>query len=1011
MSSLIDDESRTTAGAQPSDDHSVSDSKGLDLATVRAELSSARGKQYWRSLEELTRHPGFDAMMARELPRQAPGILEAVDRRQFLQLMGASLALAGLSACTRQPTETIMPYVKAPEDIIPGRPLYFATNMPLGGYATGLVVESHMGRPTKVEGNPDHPSSRGATDVFAQASILGLYDPDRSQVVSSAGEIRPWSAFVEALGKVLEAQKASGGAGLRVLLDNVTSPSFADQIRELITLYPNSKIHQWDPMARDSARVAARMALGVDADVQYRFDAADVIVSLDADFLGSGADKVRHLRDFSSRRKPGPGMSRLYAVESTPTVTGARADHRLAARASEIERVAWALLGELAALPRKPEKLAPEHVEWVAAVAKDLLAHRGTSVVVAGDHQSPATHAFAYALNHALGNIGKTAIFTEPVAVQPVFSMASLQELADSMEAGKVEVLLILGSNPVATAPADLEFGTRLAKVGFRAHLGLYDDETALLCHWHVPEAHYLESWGDTRSADGTIGIVQPLIAPLYEGKTASEVIAAALGRERSAYDVVRDFWKGKHGADFDRWWRTVLHDGLMAGTGMSPKQVGFRGDWIEAATAAKAAEASDGLELVFRLDAGVLDGRFANNGWLQEVPKPITKLTWDNAALLSPATAKRLKVANEDVIRITSKGRKLEVPVWIIPGNADDSITLHLGYGRTRAGRVGDGVGVDANLIRTSDEPWIVRGVTVEKTGRTYPLATTQEHHTMEGRHLVREASLAEYTHEPAFAREMVEEPGKDMTLYPPHPYEGAAWGMTIDLATCVGCNACVIACNAENNIAVVGKDQVSRGREMHWIRVDRYFAGEPESPTIVHQPVPCMQCENAPCEVVCPVNATVHSSEGLNDMVYNRCVGTKYCSNNCPYKVRRFNFFKYQDWTTESLKLARNPDVTVRSYGVMEKCTYCVQRISQARITARKEDRSVRDGEVVTACQQACPAGAIVFGDINDPESQVAKLKADARNYSLLGELGTRPRTTYLASVRNPNPALEKA
>ena len=987
----------------------------LDLDAVRVELARARGRHYWRSLEQLAGRPGFDAMMAREFPRQAPGLLEAVDRRQFLQLMGASLALAGLSACTRQPTETIMPYVKAPEDIIPGRPLFFATAMPVGGIGTGLLVESHMGRPTKVEGNPEHPSSRGATDAFAQASILGLYDPDRSQVVSSAGEIRTWGTFVTTLDTTLELQRAKGGTGFRILTETVTSPTLAAQLKALLATYPNARWHQWDPIARDAARVGARMALGVDADVQYRFDQADVVLALDADFLGSGVGQVRHLRDFSARRRVALGstMNRLYAVESMPSVTGARADHRLALAATDVETLAWALAAELGALPQKPKGLAPEYARWLEAVAKDLGAHRGTSIVVAGDHQSPGVHALAHVLNHALGNVGQTVVYTDPVAAEPVHSLASLQDLVTDMDAGKVEVLLILGGNPVATTPADFQFGERLAKVGFRAHLGLYDDETALLCHWHVPEAHYLESWSDVRAADGTVSIIQPLIAPLYDGKTAHEVLAVAAGREQTSYDLVRKYWRPQQGAaDFERWWRTALHDGLVEGTALPAKTVALRTDWVETAMGLHdSTHEAKGLELVFRLDPGVLDGRFANNGWLQEVPKPITKLTWDNAALVSPATAARLGLAPEDVVTITNAGRKLEAPVWIVPGHAENSITMHLGYGRQRAGRVGNGVGFDANAIRTSDAPWIVRGVALEKTGRSYPLATTQEHHSMEGRHLIREATLEEFRREPAFAREMVEEPDKDMTLYPPHPYEGAAWGMTIDLASCVGCNACVIACNAENNIAVVGKDQVGKGREMHWIRIDRYFEGEPTNPTIHHQPVPCMQCENAPCEVVCPVNATVHSSEGLNDMVYNRCVGTKYCSNNCPYKVRRFNFFKYQDWTTESLKLGRNPDVTVRSYGVMEKCTYCVQRINAARITARQEDRAVRDGEITTACQQACPAGAIVFGDLNDTTSRVALQKADARNYSLLGDLNTRPRTTYLASIRNPNPELERA
>ncbi len=893
----------------------------LDLAAVRAELARARGRHYWRSLEQLAGRPGFDELMAREFPRQAPGLLEAVDRRQFLQLMGASLALAGLSACTRQPAETIMPYVKAPEDIVPGRPLFFATAMPLGGVGTGLLVESHMGRPTKVEGNPDHPASRGATDAFAQASILGLYDPDRSQVVTSAGEIRPWKAFVATVGAVLEGQRAKGGAGLRILTETVGSPTLAAELRGLLQAYPQARWHQWDPIARDSARIGARAALGVEADVQYRLDRADVILALDADLLGAGPSQVRHVRDFTSRHRADgdAAMSRLYVAESMPTPTGARADHRLPLAASAIELLAWALAGELGALAHKGTGVALEHERWLRAVAADLSAHRGTGLVVAGDHQSPAVHALAHALNHTLGNVGTTVVYTDPVAAEPVNSLASLRDLVADIEAGKVDALLILGGNPVATAPADLRFGEQLQTVAFRAHLGLYEDETAVLCHWHVPEAHYLESWGDVPAADGTVSIVQPLIAPLYEGKTALEVVAAAAGKDETPHDLVRDHWRGRQGGgDFETWWRRALHDGLIAGTALAEKKVALRSDWVEAALALHDAKNdAAGLELVFRLDPTVLDGRFANNGWLQEVPKPLTKLTWDNAALVSPATAARLGVASEDLVVLHLGERKVEAPVWIVPGHADESVTVHLGHGRQRAGRVGTGVGFDANVLRTSAAPWIARGVEIVKTGRQHELASTQEHHGMEGRHLVREASLAEFRHEPHFARELVEEPGPDMTLYPPHPYEGAAWGMTIDLASCVGCNACVIACNAENNIAVVGKDQVRRGREMHWLRIDRYFEGEPSAPTIHHQPVPCMHCENAPCEVVCPVNATVHSSEGLNDMVYNRCVGTKYCSNNCPYKVRRFNFFKYQDWTTESLKLARNPDVTVRSYG----------------------------------------------------------------------------------------------
>ncbi len=986
----------------------------LDLDAVRAELAQSHGRDYWRSLEELAGRPGFDALLAREFPRQVAGLFEHVDRRRFLQLMGASLALAGLSACTRQPTERIMPYVKAPEDIVPGRPLFFATAMPVGGIGQGLLVESHMGRPTKVEGNPEHPGSGGKTDPVTQASVLGMYDPDRSQVITSAGEIRTWKSFVDAVTRALESQQGSGGAGLRILTETVTSPTLAAQLRELLAAYPNARWHQWDPLASDGARAGARVAFGVEADAQYRFDQADVVLALDADFLGCGPQQVRFIRDFASRRRPGSDveMSRLYVVESTPTPTGARADHRLPLAAAEVEAFAWFLAAELGAVPKSANAGEPAHADWLRAVAKDLAAHRGSSLVVAGHHQSPVAHALAYVLNVALGNVGKTVVLTEPVAAQPVHTVSSLRDLVQDIDTEKVDVLLILGGNPVATAPADFQFGERLAKVAFRVHLGLYDDETALLCHWHVPEAHYLEAWSDVRAADGTTTIVQPLIAPLYEGRTAHEVLAACAGKEKTSYDLVRAYWQSQQaGPGFERWWRKAVHDGVVADSALPAKTVALRPDWVDAAVQVHDSKADHpNVELVFRLDPYVLDGRFANNGWLQELPKPISKLTWDNVAYVSPATARRLGVETQDVVLLKANGRSVEAPVWVMPGNADESITVHLGYGRRRAGRVGNGVGFDANAVRTSDAPWVAHGLEIVKTGRRYPLASTQEHFTMEGRHLVIEGTLEQLRREPGFVKELAEEPPRDETLYAPHPYDGAAWGMTVDLGACVGCNACVAACNAENNIAVVGKDQVGRGREMHWIRVDRYFSGDETNPTMVSQPVLCMQCENAPCEVVCPVNATVHSNEGLNDMVYNRCVGTKYCSNNCPYKVRRFNFYKYQDWTTESLKLARNPDVTVRSYGVMEKCTYCVQRISAARITARKEGRSVRDGEIVTACAQACPADALVFGDVNDGSSRVAALKKEARNYGMLAHLNTRPRTTYLASIRNPNPELAK-
>jgi len=986
----------------------------LDLATIRQRLAGTTGQAYWRSLEELAQTDDFQWFLENEFPRQASGWISAVDRRQFLQLMGASLALAGLSACTRQPTENIVPYVRQPEQIVPGQPLFFATALPLGGIASGVLVESHMGRPTKVEGNPDHPASLGATDSFAQASVLTLYDPDRSQVITNVGEIRPWSAFVAAIRAALEGQREQGGAGLRVLTETVTSPTLAEQLRQTRAAFPAAQWHQYEPVHRDNVVAGARASFGEDVDTRYRFDHADVILALDADFLACGPGHLRYVRDFTAKRRVSgernEPMNRLYAVESTPTNTGAMADHRLPLRASQIEDVARAVAGGLGVSVQAPTGL-EAHAKWIAALVRDLQQHRGASIIIAGDEQPATVHALAHLMNDALGNVGRTVVCAEPVAVTPTLQTQSLRDLVADMQAGKVAVLLILGGNPVFDAPADVLFTSALAKVPLTVHLGLYTDETSQLCHWHIPLAHPLESWSDGRAYDGTITIMQPLIAPLYDGKTAHEVLAVLSDRpERTSHDIVRDYWKARYGGnDFERFWRKTLHDGFIADSASPAKQVTVRP--AASIDALRSSTTSDrkGLEIIFRPDPTIFDGRFANNGWLQELPKALTRLTWDNAALLSPATAERLALTNEDVVELAYAGRTLRAPVWIMPGHAPDAVTVHLGHGRTHAGRVGSGSGFNAYALRTADAPWFGSGLDVRKTGDRHPLASTQHHHSMEGRPLVRVATLEEYRGHPDFARELEETPGRDDTLYPAeHPYQGNAWGMAIDLNSCVGCNACVIACQAENNIAVVGKTEVARGHEMHWLRVDRYYAGDLDNPETYHQPVPCMHCENAPCEIVCPVGATVHSSEGLNDMVYNRCVGTKYCSNNCPYKVRRFNWFLFSDWTTESLKLLRNPDVTVRSRGVMEKCTYCVQRISHARIDAQKAGRPIRDGEVVTACQQVCPAEAIVFGNINDKSSRVAQLKAEPRNYGLLSSLNTRPRTTYLARIRNPNPEI---
>jgi molybdopterin-containing oxidoreductase family iron-sulfur binding subunit len=867
--------------------------------------------------------------------------------------------------------------------------------------------------------------------------MLTLYDPDRSQVVVREGRVSNWSTFVSFLTGILEDRRRIRGAGMRLLTESVTSPTLGAQIRELLAAFPEAKWHQWEPAGADAAREGARIAFGRYVNTVCRVDKADVIVSLDADFLRSGPGAVRHARDFSARRRiegPESAMNRLYVVEAAPSNTGAMADHRLAVRASQVAGVARTLAAALgvAQAGASDGGTLPAGVpaKWIEAVAHDLQKHRGTSLIIAGEYQPPIVHALAHAMNAALANAGRTVEYTDPIEAEPVYQLESLRALVDDMRAGKVDLLFILDANPVYSAPADFEFAKHLLKVQTRVHMGLYHDETAELCHWHVPESHYLESWSDARAYDGSVAIVQPLIAPIYESKAPHELLALLAGKAgQSGHDLVRNFWKAQRGGKeekaFEAWWEMSLHDGIVAGSALPAKAAAVAASFAVAAPAGApgAAAPVTALEVVFRPDATVGDGRDANNGWLQELPKPFTTLTWDNAAQFSPATAGRLGIGNGDVLQLTLAGRQLTAPAWIVPGQPDDQVTLHLGYGRTRAGRVGTGLGFNAGALRNSAALWTAAGLQVSRTGDTYPLAATQHHHILDRagrreeeesaaafeREIIRVGTLAEFRKNPAFAKVEEEQKTEGLTLYPGFPYEGYSWGMAVDLNSCTGCGACVAACQAENNIPVVGKEEVLRGREMHWIRVDTYYRGDLENPEAYYQPVLCMHCENAPCEGVCPVGATVHSPEGLNEMVYNRCVGTRYCSNNCPYKVRRFNFKLYSDWTTPSLYGVRNPNVSVRSRGVMEKCTYCVQRIQNAKIEAEKADRKVRDGDVVTACQAACPAQAIAFGDLNDRSSRVSRLKAQERNYGLLTELNTRPRTTYLARVRNPNPELE--
>ena len=972
-------------------------------------------------------------MLRERAPRLADaGLLGSSERREFLRLAAASIGLAGLAACSRSPQERIVPYVHSQPLVTPGLPLYFATAHVHAGYARGVLVESHMGRPTKVEGNPRHPASLGATDIFAQASVLQLWDPDRSQTVLRHGEIATWDRFLAEFEAQLPRLEAARGAGLAVLTGTVTSPTLAAQMQALQARLPQARWHAHDPLGRGNVHAGARLAFGRPLEPRHDFSRAEVVVALDADFLAGMPGSVRHAHDFAARRAP-PAMNRLYAFEPGVSLTGAMADHRFAVRAGRIEAVARALAARLGlgtSAPASPASAAATSVTQAPAtpateaipseaaalddalldaIARDLRAHRGASLVLAGDRQPPQVHAIVHAINAALGNHGATISFSDPVAADVRAGAASLAELARDLEAGAVDTLLILEANPAYDAPVDLDFDQRIARARLSVHLGLHADETAHACHWHVPAAHALESWSDARAHDGTVTILQPLIAPLYDGRSAHELLALLLDRApRTAHDIVREFWLGRMaGTDAEARWTDALQRGVVPDTRLPdvavPVPAMIRSGAASVPGTATSPDAEAGLELDFVADPTVWDGRYANIGWLQECPKPLTSLTWDNAVLIAPALAARLGIASEDEVELSLAGRAVRAAAWIAPGHADGAVTLSLGYGRTHAGRVGSDIGTDAYLLRTSDAPWFANGASLRRTGARRTLAVTQHHHAMEGGEPVRAATLAHWRDKPDFAHE---DP-PDQSLYPPFAYDGYKWGMSVNLNACIGCNACTIACQAENNIAVVGKEQVRRGREMHWIRVDRYHEGDADAPRTLFQPVPCMQCETAPCEVVCPVEASVHDDEGINVQVYNRCVGTRFCSNNCPYKVRRFNWLEYSS-DEPALKAQKNPEVTVRSRGVMEKCNYCLQRIANARIEAQKENRRIRDGEVVTACQAACPTEAIVFGDLNDAASRVSRAKADARDYALLGELGTRPRTTYLAKLTNPNPEI---
>ncbi len=1015
------------------------------------------GKEYWRSLDQLADTPEFKELVQREFPENASEMTNPVTRRNFLGLMGASIALAGLAGC-RRPVEKIIPYVIKPEEIIPGIAEWYATTMPMGLNAYGVLAKSHEGHPTKIEGNERHASSLGSSNAFMQSAILGLYDPDRSKFIMQKNEEKAWNDFVTFWRGLYEQYKTSKGEGLAVLSESWSSPSLAILQAQFQKTFPNAAWVTYEPVSDENLYEGVKAATGKYYQPAYAYQKAQVILSLDSDFLYSGSENVTAARGFADGRRvksEKDSMNRLYVVESVFSITGGMADHRLRLQSRQIGAFAAALAKELTAQGVTVEGASGSAAgnfdqKWLSAVAKDLIRAKGKSLVVAGSRQPASVHALVYAINAALNNIGNTVSYRE-MKDAAVPSRAAFTALVKKMHESNVTTLVIMGGNPVYNAPADLEFESAMAKVGQTISLSGYYDETAKLADWHIPQAHFLESWGDVRSSDGSLGVIQPLIEPLFGGKSPVEFLSLiAKAADDRGYDVVRENWKGLLKGDYEKSWRLVLHDGVLENSALpagAPKlDTKSYSAYLSAHPFATDAAAAGNLEIVFQSSASTFDGRFANNGWLQELPDPVTKITWDNVAQISFATAKEMGLGNDiikgkneqAIIKIQYQGRELEMPVWVQPGHADHSITVSLGYGRTEAGRVGNGVGVNTYLLRTSDAQDFGLGAQITKTGKTYVIGTVQDHGGFDTEALaaneiarrvptiLREGTLEEYQKNPAFVaekgemnKELIGKDGQPISIYNPQDYsQGYQWGMSIDLNACIGCNACTIACQSENNIPIVGKSQILMGREMHWMRMDRYYSGDIEQPEIAYQPVACQHCETAPCEQVCPVAATVHDSEGLNVMVYNRCVGTRYCANNCPYKVRRFNFLEFNPGTSgfnqvegpEILKMSKNPDVTVRMRGVMEKCTYCVQRISGARIAAKKENREIKDGEVISACQQSCPTQAIVFGNINDPNSKVSEVKKQNRQYSLLGELNTRPRTTYLAKLRNPNPELEE-
>ncbi|RAP33919.1 molybdopterin oxidoreductase [Candidatus Marinamargulisbacteria bacterium SCGC AG-439-L15] len=985
--------------------------------------------------------------------KDGAGVLSSPkSRRSFLKLMSASLALAGLSGCGpfRKPTKHITPYAKQPEYVIPGKSVFYATSMSYGEESTGLLVESFEGRPTKIEGNPLHPNSLGASDGFHQASVLDLYDPDRLQDPQHNNK-KVSKAKVNAQLKKIHSRYAGKGKGLAFLLETPTSPSVFRTLREIQTLYPEADLFRYDPINRDNLYKGLQLVSNKKITPDYNFEKANIIVSFDSDFLGKGSNSLTHQRHFSKRRDPHhkKGMNRLYVIENELSVTGGKADHRVAIKSSDIEGALWLISHKLITSrqiksSRIPASLKPLiktgaekakgliSAKFVDAVTRDLIQNKGKSILIASDRQPETVHALIAILNQVLRNEKETVSYrNHATAKEPITkksNIESIQTLHSTIQSGAIQTLIILGGNPVYNTPADLPLKNTLKKVTETIHLSLYKNETSHACDWVIPKSHYLETWGDAITTDGTTSLVQPLLNPMYNSYTELEILTRLLNKKESDFETVQKTMQLQQNFS-KRNWKKWLHEGVVKTQTRRLPLLSLDETKLEKRLNQNTSQYQTNasfFELNFIADASVYDGRFINNAWLQEVPDPVSKLTWDNALYLSPKTASRLRVSNGDQVVIKTSRQEKTLPVLIIPGHADASGSISLGYGQEKSGRIGNKAGFNIYTLQSSSQPHYQNGVHIQKTKGNYPLALTQEENILHDRPIYREASIKEYKAHPTMIQERVEYPPLKSIWKEKKYTEGYQWGMTIDLGKCIGCNSCMIACQSENNIPIVGKEEVINGRDMHWIRIDRYYIEEEGAVHMAQQPVACVHCEMAPCEQVCPVAATVHDEEGLNTMVYNRCIGTRYCANNCPYKVRRFNYFDWHQKNPQSIQKERehffdyireaskttqkqfNPDVTVRMRGMMEKCTYCVQRINESKSNAANQNRLVKDGEVITACEQVCASEAITFGNILDKKSKVSKLRKSPLAYAMLAELNIKPRTLYLAQIRNPHPSL---